>query len=231
MCGILGWLGRNRLDEKTFCAAVDLLQHRGPDDAGMECFQHADVQVWLGHRRLSILDLSAAGHQPMFDESRRYCIVFNGEIYNYQEVRRSLEARGCRFRSTCDTEVLLYSYQHWGPSCLDRLNGMFAFGVWDALEQTLFLARDRLGEKPLYYATLTTGGIAFASEIKALLQLPGVRREMATEQLNRFLAFLWVPDPDTLFRGIYKLPPGYWLRWKEDRIETRQWWDVPLEPQ
>src|ERR1043166_4476082 len=231
MCGILGWITKGTGDEQAFQAAVSLPQHRGPDDAGVERFQNANYKVWLGHRRLSILDLSPAGHQPMSDDSGRYWIVFNGEIYNFQDVRQTLAARGYQFRSTCDTEVLLYAYRHWGAACLDRLNGMFAFGIFDQVEHTLFLARDRLGEKPLYYTTLPDGGIAFSSEIKALLALPAVRRELATEQLSRYLAFLWVPDPDTLFKGIYKLPSGSWLIWKDGHIRTQEWWDIPLEPQ
>jgi asparagine synthase (glutamine-hydrolysing) len=231
MCGILGWITRSNTEEQTFRAALSMLQHRGPDDAGVEHFRNANYHVWFGHRRLSILDLSAAGHQPMSDDSGRYWIVFNGEIYNFQDVRDVLAARGIQFRSTCDTEVLLYAYRQWGASCLDRFNGMFAFGIWDKQEHTLFLARDRLGEKPLYYASLPDAGIAFASEAKALLQLPGVRRELATENLSRYLSFLWVPDPDTLFRGISKLPPGHWLKWKDGHVEIREWWDVPLEPQ
>src|SRR5687767_4247187 len=128
MCGILGWITRSKTEEQIFRAAVSLLQHRGPDDAGIEHFENPNHQIWLGHRRLSILDLSKAGHQPMSDDSGRYWIVYNGEIYNFQEVRMSLEARGLRFRSNCDTEVLLHAYRQWGPACLDRLNGMFAFG-------------------------------------------------------------------------------------------------------
>src|SRR5262249_21705408 len=159
-------------------SATNLLQHRGPDDAGIEHFPNGAHHAWLGHRRLSILDLSPAGHQPMSDESGRYWIVFNGEIYNFKGVRQSLEGRGYRFRSTCDTEILIYAYRQWGAECLERLNGMFAFGIWDKAEHTLFLARDRLGEKPLYYAPLPDSGIAFSSEIKALLQLPGVKREL-----------------------------------------------------
>ncbi|MSR65478.1 MAG: asparagine synthase (glutamine-hydrolyzing) [Verrucomicrobiae bacterium] len=231
MCGILGWIKQGRGDERIFQRAIDLIRHRGPDDGGIECFRDTKWETRLGHRRLSILDLSPLGHQPMSDDSGRYWIVFNGEIYNFKEVRKDLEARGYRFRSSCDTEILLYAYRHWGPSCLERLNGMFAFGIWDKTERTLFLARDRLGEKPLYYAPLPDGGIAFSSEVKSLLQLPGIKRELATEHLARYLAFLWVPDPDTLFRGIYKLKPGHWLKWKDGQIQTQEWWDIPLETQ
>src|ERR1051326_2825801 len=170
MCGILGWIKQGRADERIFPRAVNLIRHRGPDDSGIERFRDTKWETWLGHRRLSILDLSPLGHQPMSDDSGRYWIVFNGEIYNFKEVRKDLEARGCRFRSSCDTEILLYAYRQWGPSCLDRLNGMFAFGIWDKTERTLFLARDRLGEKPLYYAPLSDGGIAFSSQAQSPLQ-------------------------------------------------------------
>lgn len=231
MCGILGWISDVKLEKETFRRAVDLLRHRGPDDGGIEHFENPSRHVWLGHRRLSILDLSPAGHQPMCDDSGRYWIVFNGEIYNFQEIRQNLVAHGCQFRSTCDTEILLYAFRQWGEQCLDRLNGMFALGIWDNVEHSLFLARDRLGEKPLYYAILPDGGIAFGSEIKALIQLPGVRRELSQDRLARYLAFLWVPDPDTLFKGIYKLPPAHSLTWHEKEVRVREWWDVPLEPQ
>ena len=231
MCGILGLVTRSKVEENVFRAAVALMQHRGPDDAGIEHFSEGPHEVWLGHRRLSILDLSPAGHQPMGDDRGRFWIVFNGEIYNFQEVRDSLVARGCQFRSTCDTEVLLDAYREWGQACLERLNGMFAFGIWDRQERTLFLARDRLGEKPLYYSTFPDGGIAFGSEIKSLLQLPNVKRELAVENLAPYLTFLWVPDPQTLLRGVQKLPPGHWLLWKDGQVQIHEWWDVPLEPQ
>lgn len=231
MCGILGWITTQRAEPTVFQSAVSLCRHRGPDDEGIEHFANNSFQTWLGHRRLSIIDLSPSGHQPMSDASGRYWIIFNGEIYNFRDLRQSLESRGFSFRSTCDTEILLYAYIHWGAGCLERLNGMFAFAIWDQVEHTLFMARDRLGEKPLYYTALPDGGIAFGSELKSLLSLPGVKRELAVENLPKYLTFLWVPHPQTLLRGIHKLPPGHSLTWKNGRSQVHEWWDAPLDPQ
>ncbi|HUI06847.1 MAG TPA: asparagine synthase (glutamine-hydrolyzing) [Verrucomicrobiae bacterium] len=221
MCGILGLIRRQPIAEPLFRRALNTMAHRGPDDDGVE---HLG-DVWLGHRRLSILDLSAHGHQPMTDPSRRFWIVFNGEIYNFLEVRRELEQKGFRFVSDCDTEVILRAYEVWGEECLERLNGMFAFAIWDEREKVLFAARDRLGVKPFYYVEMADG-VAFASEVKALLQLPGVPREFNAAALPKYLAFLWVPDPDTLFRGVKKLPPGHKLVWRAGQSRIEPWWDV-----
>jgi asparagine synthase (glutamine-hydrolysing) len=223
MCGILGFINRREsIAEPSFRRALATMAHRGPDDDGVEHVGNA----WLGHKRLSILDLSPRGHQPMCDPGRRYWIVFNGEIYNFHDVRRALEQKGVVFHSNTDTEVILRAYETWGETCLDRLNGMFAFAIWDTQERTLFAARDRLGVKPFYYVELP-GGFAFSSEIKALLQLPNVPRELNRAVLPKYLTFLWVPDPDTLFRGIYKLPPGHKLTWRDGVLRVSPWWDVP----
>jgi asparagine synthase (glutamine-hydrolysing) len=221
MCAILGLISRQPVAEAVFRRALNTMAHRGPDDEGIEHVGDA----WLGHKRLSILDLSPRGHQPMTEPSRRFWIVFNGEIYNFLEVRRELEQRGITFQSDCDTEIILRAYETWGDACLERLNGMFAFAIWDAQERTLFAARDRLGVKPFYYIE-TPNGLAFASEVKALLQLPGVPREFNRAALPKYLAFLWVPDPDTLFRGVKKLPPGHKLTWREGQLRVEEWWDV-----
>jgi asparagine synthase (glutamine-hydrolysing) len=228
MCGILGLIRRQPVPESVVRRAVSTMNHRGPDDAGVHHLPQPDgSSVWLGHKRLSILDLSPRGHQPMADPTGRYWIVFNGEIYNYRELRGQLRQRGCTFDSDCDTEVILRAYEVWGEDCLDRLNGMFAFAIWDERAKTLFAARDRLGVKPFYYVDWTDG-VAFASEIKALLQLPDVPRELNQEVLPKYLTFLWVPDPDTLFRGIKKLPPGHKLVWRDGQRRVTEWWDAPL---
>jgi asparagine synthase (glutamine-hydrolysing) len=231
MCGIFGCAGgqRERADVER---AVTRLAHRGPDDWGIQRMgpvdgRSVDPDVWLGFRRLSILDLSPRGHQPMSDASGRYWLVFNGEIYNYRELRRELEGRGHRFASETDSEVILYAYREWGVGALDRFVGMFAFGLWDGDRQELVLARDRLGIKPLYYHHVP-GRIAFGSELKALLALPDVERRLDPAATAAFFDFLWVPDPDTLLAGIRKLEPGTYGVYKEGALEVRRYWDVPL---
>lgn len=206
------------------------LEHRGRDDEGVWAAAEADAagrQVCLGHRRLAIIDTSEAGHQPMLSEDGRFALTFNGEIYNYRELRAELTARGVRFRTDTDTEVLLAAFAEWGENCLPRLNGMFAFAVWDAHERTLTLARDRLGIKPLYYAHGES--FIFASEIKAILASGLVERALDYEGLHQQLTFLWTPDPQTLFRRVRKLPPGHILTLRDDQASVREWWDVSFE--
>ena len=233
MCGIAGLIGRE--PEARVGAMLGAIAHRGRDDEGVwTSAPGADAsRACLGHRRLSIIDVSAAGHQPMLSADGRYALTFNGEIYNYRELRRQLEARGRRFRTDCDTEVLLHAFAEWGEECLPRLNGMFAFAVWDERERTLTVARDRLGVKPLYYtAPAESGGAAafvFGSEVKALLASGLVERALDLEGLNQQLTFLWTPDPFTLFRGVRKLPPGHVLTFRDGRAGVREWWDVSFD--
>lgn len=170
----------------------------------------------------------------MLSDDGRFALTFNGEIYNYLEIRRQLEARGARFRTQTDTEVLLKAFAEWGADCLPRLNGMFAFGIWDKRERTLTLARDRLGIKPLYYAQVqgengAGASFIFASEVKAILASDLVERRLDPESLNQFLTFLWTPDPHTLFQGIRKLPPAHVLTWRDDELSVREWWDVSFD--
>jgi asparagine synthase (glutamine-hydrolysing) len=224
MCGICGvyHLDRDRsvqLDEVRRMAAV--LRHRGPDDRG----EYVDGNIGLGHQRLSIIDLSPAGHQPMTNEDGRYWIVFNGEIYNYLELRERLEASGHRFRSHSDTEVILHLFEEQGEDCVAQLNGMFAFAIWDGVEQTLFGARDRFGIKPFYYA-LQNGTFVFGSEIKALLATPYVRPEVDAEALADYLTFQFCLGEKTLFRGVNKLEPGHVLRVGPSGISSRSYWEI-----
>jgi asparagine synthase (glutamine-hydrolysing) len=229
MCAILGLIRRKPVGELQVRRALNTMSHRGPDDDGVQQLPQPDgTSVWLGHKRLSILDLSPRGHQPMTDPQERFWIVFNGEIYNFKELRGRLRRHGCSFHTDCDTEVILRAYEVWGEECLQRLNGMFAFAIWDDRDKTLFMARDRLGVKPLYYLEWPDG-IAFASEIKGLLQLPDVPRELNRDALPKYLAFLWVPDPHTLFRGIKKLPPAHRLLWRDGSARVAEWWDAPLQ--
>ena len=229
MCGICGYVGRS--DPATIEVMTRLLAHRGPDGQGVEYFpaQDSRVPVALGHRRLAIIDPSSRGAQPMSYANGRYWITYNGELYNFRELRRDLEREGMRFTTATDTEVLLAMYARYGADMLPRLNGMFAFAVWDTEAQELFLARDRLGIKPLYWAQ-HNGALYFASEAKALLPaLPPAR--MRTEMVPDYLTFLWVPGADTLFEGIYKLEPGHCASFRDRRLSISQWWDMTFEPE
>ena len=207
------------------------MAHRGPDGEGVHCFPSIDgsVPAALGHRRLSIIDTSERGAQPMCDASGRFWVTYNGEIYNFRELRAELERDGHRFRSTSDTEVLVELFARHRAAALERLNGIFAFAVWDSLAGTLFLARDRLGVKPLYYAQRGER-LCFASEVKALLpalQSPRLRSDVLAD----YLTFLWVPDPDTLFEGVMKLPPGHWAIFADGRLTIKRWWDMSFAPE
>jgi len=246
MCGIAGIISPH--PERRIAAMLKSIEHRGRDDEGVWTSAAIDSQgrrACFGHRRLSIIDTSAAGHQPMHYADERYTVTFNGEIYNYRELRAQLEKLSHRFHTDCDTEVLLAAYAEWGVEALARLNGMFAFALWDAREQELILARDRLGIKPLYYAfgasnedsanmDAGSGSAAgrsfiFASETKAILATGLVERALDAEALNQYLTFLWTPDPHTVFRGIRKLPPAHVLTWRAGRVKVREWWDVSFD--
>jgi asparagine synthase (glutamine-hydrolysing) len=226
MCGIAGILRtQGPIAPEVLGRMTDALAHRGPDDAGL----HADVAasgagVGLGFRRLSIIDL-AGGHQPMANEDGSVWIVFNGEIYNFQDLRPDLESRGHVFRTRSDTETLLHSWEEYGLDCLAKLNGMFAFALWDRNRETLLLARDRLGKKPLYW--IDTGReLLFASEPKALLQHPAVKRDIDPVALSKYLLHEYVPAPHAIFAGMHKLPAAHFLRWERGRITVQRYWDL-----
>jgi len=225
MCGIAGIYHYGRTEAvtpHTLTAMRDCMVHRGPDDAGI--YVSSDRTAGLAHRRLSIIDLSELGRQPMADESGRFHIVFNGEIYNFAELRADLEKQGVRFRSHSDTEVLLYLYAKRGTEMLDLLRGMFAFVIWDDVERTLFAARDRIGVKPLYFYN-RDGRFIFASEIKALLATGHVERAVHPEAFYHYLSFLTTPAPQTLFEGIRKLPAAHFLMVDSSGRETiTKWW-------
>lgn len=227
MCGIVGTASTTSPAQRAWLAiGRDAMMHRGPDDAGE--WWSADGRVGLAHRRLSILDLSPAGHQPMRDEQRGLAIVFNGEIYNFRELRAELEQRGYGFRSSSDTEVLLAAYDVWGTDCLSRLNGMFAFALHDAGRQTVFLARDRAGEKPLFYH-LAKGALHFASELKALMANPDLPRRIAPASLDCYLAIGYVPGERCILQGYNKLPPAHALEFDFQRGTAKVWryWQLP----
>lgn len=206
------------LDESRLTAMRDAMTHRGPDDAG----EYLAAGVALGSRRLAILDLSPAGHMPMHSPDGRYVIVHNGEVYNFADIRRDLEARGRTFRSGTDTEVLLHGFAEYGPALLERCNGMFGFAVWDTREKSLFLARDRLGVKPVYYAE-HQGRLLFASEEKALFAA-GVPAEFDPEVWEELLCFRYVAGERTPFKGVKRLLPGHYLVWRQGDISIRPWW-------
>jgi asparagine synthase (glutamine-hydrolysing) len=224
MCGIAGILGpREGLDTVAMLSA---LAHRGPDDSGTYAENDAsNGGIWLGHRRLAIQDPSPAGHQPMLSDDGRLVIVFNGEIYNFKELRTHLEARGHVFKTGTDTEVILAAYRALGPAAIERLRGMFAIALWDRPQRTLLLARDRLGEKPLYYAQ-TPNHFLFASEVRALLASGGVERELDTDGLDAYLTFGSLADPFTLVRGIRSVEAGQMLLVKNGGVEHKTYWDL-----
>jgi asparagine synthase (glutamine-hydrolysing) len=227
VCGVAGIVlaDQARADERVLAAMRDAQRHRGPDEAGA----YIREGVALGHRRLSIIDL-AHGQQPMVDESAGLALTYNGEIYNFLELKAELESCGIAFRTRCDTEVLLRAWQQWGEQCLGRLVGMFAFAVWDMRSKRIFLARDPIGIKPLHYGLTSKGDLVFASELKGLLAHPDVQRRIDPQALEDYMAFGYVPDPKTIYRGIFKLPPGHWLSWHagETAPVPRQYWDVPF---
>ena len=225
MCGITGIynLNNHEADSLLIEKMTAVLNHRGPDDSGI----FSEGNVALGHCRLSIIDLSKAGHQPMSDRDGAIWITYNGEIYNFQEVRNILIGLGYNFKSKSDTEVILYSYQEWGEDCLKRFNGMFAFAIWDKKNQKLFLARDRLGKKPLYYY-LDNEKFVFASEIKAILEDESIKRDIDIQGMANYFTFGHSIAPDTIYQGIKKLLPGHCLILKNGKIEIKQYWNVSL---
>ncbi|MGO9405448.1 MAG: asparagine synthase (glutamine-hydrolyzing) [Terriglobales bacterium] len=234
MCGISGLV--NCGDRETLVRMTNVQTHRGPDDSGVweRCFPDGGY-IGLGSRRLAILDLSADGHMPMCNEEGTVWITYNGEVYNFADLRRELEAKGHHFRSHTDTEVVLHLYEEYGADrfkdCLNRLNGMFALAICDlrGASPKLFLARDHFGIKPLYYWE-RGGKLAFASEVKALLQVPGIEARMSLEALDKYLTFLWVPDPLTMFEGIRKLPAGHYAAWQGSEFKIEQYWDLTFPP-
>jgi asparagine synthase (glutamine-hydrolysing) len=200
------------------------IAHRGPDDSGTL----VDDEAGFAFRRLSIIDV-AGGHQPIFNEDESAAIILNGEIYNHHELRKGLIQRGHAFRTESDVETVLHLWEERGEECLRDLRGMFALAIWNRRDRSLFLARDRVGKKPLYYSLLPGGGIVFGSEIKAILQHPDVKREPDFSALDQFLILQYVPSPITAFRGIERIRPAHWLRWRDGRIETKRYWHLEYE--
>jgi asparagine synthase (glutamine-hydrolysing) len=221
MCGIAGFVnnGAEPADRAVLESMNRAIAHRGPDDEGFYVRNNAAI----GMRRLSIIDV-AGGHQPMHNVDKTKWIVFNGEIYNYQEIRARLDERGHKFYTNSDTEAILHLYEEMGVECLHQLRGMFAIAIWDELEETLFLARDRVGKKPILYSHQSNGDLIFGSEFQAVLRHPAVSREVDSQAIDAYLSYLCVPAPMTAFESIRKLEPGHWLKWKNGKIETRRYW-------
>jgi len=218
MCGIVGFSWK---DEQLVRRMGHVLAHRGPDQHGV----FLDKDVSLGHQRLSIIDLSENGRQPMSNEDGAVWVTYNGEIYNYRELRDFLEGKGHQFRSQCDTEVIVHAYEEFGPECVRHFNGMFAFAIWDRKNKQLVLARDRLGIKPLYYYHQGRRFL-FASEIKAILQDPKVEREVDLQSLVQYIGFEFVPSPRTIFQHVQKLPAGHYLVYRDGETKMSQYWDL-----
>lgn len=227
MCGIVGKYNLQPgepVSSELIKAMCDKIIYRGPDDSGV----YVDGEIGLGHRRLSIIDLSELGHQPMASQDKMIWITYNGEIYNFQVLRDDLITKGYTFKSNTDTEVIIYLYQEYGVGCLKYLRGMFAFVIWDQRKSILFLARDRIGKKPLFYYH-DGRTFVFASEIKSILEDPSVKKEINFLAFYDYFKYLYVPDPKTIYKNIYKLEPGHFLICSKDRLEKIEYWDVSFE--
>jgi len=229
MCGIAGIIdlrGQRAVDASLLRRMSDSQIHRGPDESGV----HTEPGVGLAHRRLSIIDLSS-GHQPLFNEDGSVAVVYNGEIYNFQELARELSALGHDFRTHCDTEVIVHAWEQWGSACVERFRGMFAFALWDRNRRTVFLARDRLGIKPLYYSVLPSGYLIFGSELKALRVHPEAPAAIDPTAVEDYFSYGYVPEPKTIFAGVQKLSPGHTLAFAPgDRsVAPRAYWDIPFD--
>lgn len=226
MCGIAGIATTDHTipDRNALARMKDCLVHRGPDDEG----DYLEPGIALGFRRLSIIDLSLAGHQPMTNEDGSLWLVFNGEIYNFQELRDELTSLGHVFRSQTDSETVLHAYEAWGERCVEQLRGMFAFAIWDEKRRTLFLARDRFGKKPLFY-TVQGGTLFFASELAALLRAVE-RPPLNTQAITYYFRLQFIPSPHTIFQGIHKLPPAHAATWREGRLSVQRYWSLSFLP-
>jgi len=221
MCGIYGIIS-NQLTRDHLEKSTMTLGHRGPDDSG---FFYKDG-IGLGHRRLSIIDLEG-GHQPMFNEDRDKCIVYNGEIYNFLELRDQLIQKGHIFSTKSDTETIIHAYEEWGEQCVEHFNGMFAFAIWDEKKRTMFMARDRLGIKPLFYSEYK-GKFSFASEMKAILADRDCGRDLDKTALASYFTLSYIPAPFTIYAGIRRLLPGHTLTWKDGNVRICKYWDLYL---
>ena len=230
MCGVVGLFdlnGQTHFDESVVQAMNESQFHRGPDAGGV----HLEQGVAFGHRRLAIIDLSG-GAQPLFNEDHSVVVTYNGEIYNFEALSQELKDKGHIFRTHSDTEVIVHAWEEWGESCVNRFRGMFVFAIWDRNQQTLFIARDRLGIKPLFYGVLHDGNVAFSSELKALKTLANLPREIEPTAIEDYFTFGYIPEPKTIYQGVYKLRPGHTLTFKvgQPLPEQKEYWDIPFAP-
>ena len=233
MCGIAGIFdlsGKRDMDAELISAMNQTQFHRGPDEGGL----HLELGVALAHRRLSIIDLSS-GQQPMFSEDRNICVVYNGEIYNFKALSEELKQKGYHFKTHCDTEVIVYAWQEWGEECVHHFRGMFAFAIYDQQKQSIFLARDRLGVKPLFYSLLPDNQLIFGSELKVLKAHPDLPRELNPQAVEDYFALGYIPEPATIYNRVYKLPPGQTLLLTRGEpvpgnvvAATSEYWDIPF---
>ena len=221
MCGITGYIGQG--DQKILKKMTETISHRGPDDKGFFIAENCG----LGHCRLSIIDIKG-GHQPIYNETQNLVIIYNGEIYNYKEIQAELKNKGHIFKTNSDTEVIIHSFEEWGEKCLDRFNGMFAFVIWNKKNRSLFIARDRLGIKPLYY-TIRNNNLVFASEIKSILEYPGIKKEINYEALDHYFTFRYTPLNNTIFNNIKKFPPASFGIFKNNKLIIKQYWKLNFE--
>lgn len=228
MCGVCGFTGEilDRSDrEQVLKRMTDVITHRGPDSSGFYC----GSGVAMGFRRLSIIDVGEGGDQPIYNEDKTLVLTFNGEIYNYRQLREELLQKGHRFATHTDSEVLVHGFEEWGPQLLGRLRGMFGFAIWNTKDKSLFLARDYFGIKPMHYS-LQGENFLYGSEIKSLLEFPGFRKEFNPRALDTYISFEYVAPPETFFQGVYCLPPAHYLWYRDGKVETHRYWEPKFQP-
>ncbi|MGN0675985.1 MAG: asparagine synthase (glutamine-hydrolyzing), partial [Oscillospiraceae bacterium] len=225
MCGFVGFTNTKNDSNKIIEAMMDKIRHRGPDSGG----KHVDGDIALGFRRLSIIDITESGDQPIYNEDGTKVLLFNGEIYNYQSIREELIKAGHTFKTKTDSEVLLHGYEEYGEKLLNKLRGMFAFVIWDTVKKELFGARDFFGIKPLYYADMN-GTFMFGSEIKAFLVHPDFKKELNEAALENYLTFQYSPCAETFFKGVFKLPPAHYFKYSNGKLDITRYWDVEFKP-
>ena len=226
MCGICGFIHKAEIGDKFLKVMNNKISYRGPNDEGIYLRKmRTGWQLGLAHKRLSILDLSMAGHQPMLSDDNTIVVCYNGEIYNYIDIRNELMQLGYRFHSNCDTEVIIYAYKQWGIKCVSKFNGMFAISLYDGNTGDLYLVRDRLGIKPLYYY-IGNEGLVFASELKPIMAYPYFKKEINQNALGIYLSNQYIPGTQTIFQNTFKLLPGSVLHWKDGKIKEEKYWSV-----